>query len=1488
MMRSYEDYIKEEKQQRAGTKANLRVALKAANMGAWNYDAKKEKLYASDKHQELLGLAKGENPSTSKVLDVVVEEDKERVDNAIRQVLKKGGMYEVEYRIKKNGEIRWIRSVGTPIKRLGKVVHVSGVIHDITSEKVEKQELQMDQRRLQHVFDSLPVFINVIDENMKVKDINEFMTERLGYEREDLVSENIMKRMAANSEGLDHALEHISKADGSWKDFDIRTKDGEILNTSWTTIKLGDDTYLGIGVDITERSRLEKAVRKNEERLALAVNSGQIGLWDWNVKDDELVISDEWAEQLGYSKEELEPIDFNTWKTLTHPVDYEKSIHLLNKHFAGELDFYENEIRMKHKNGRWLWKLDRGEVVERDENGDPIRVIGAHVDITERKYLEDEIKENRERLEVATNSANLGLWEWHPQTGELYCNEKWAGLIGYTLEELEPVNEKTWENFLHPEDLKTFKEQVDIYFRGELQAYELEVRMRHKDGHWVWVLTRGRVVERNDNGEVIRMAGTHIDITDRKRLEQNIEKSRERLEVATNSANVGLWEWYPQSGETEFDENWTKLIGYDLEELEPVSIETWNRFVHPDDLEKFHQKIDDYFAGKTEIYECEVRMRHKDGHWVWILDRGKVVEWDDEGNPYRMAGTHIDISDQKESERLLRESQRVANLGTYVLDIETHEARTSRILDKMFGMPEGEGITLAFWEELLHPDFKFVATEYELAMENGKPFEAEYKIIRKSDGQERWVYEKADVEKDEQGSALRMLGIMQDITTIKEFEIELEKEKSRFKITSNLVSDVVWDYFIEEGSLWWSEGIHKHFGFTKGEIPNGIEFWTDHIHPDDLERVVTSFQNAIDGNETVWSEEYRFLAANGDERLVLDRGYIFRNYDKKAMRMTGAILDLTDQKKSEELLQYQADLLESISDAVISGDEKFRVKSWNQAAESIYGYTKEEIIGGEIRDILHTDYLDADAESVRRSLLENGEWQGEVVQYRKDGSPVYILSSVRARFDEEGEFKGTVAVNRDITEIKKAQDRLANEQKRFEYASSVVSDVIWDYDAKADTLWWSDGFKTNFGYDIPPLDEGGSAWRKRIHPEDREWVIEGMEAAEKGDAENWSAEYRFYRADGTIAHVLDQSYIMRDEEGEIIRIIGAMNDITSERIAEKELRKSEEHYRLLFEQSPIPMWIFNPETYRFESANESAIQKYGYTEEEFKEMVIFDLHPESDQEAIRTEAETNLQKHQTEFDEWTHITKTGEKLIAEISGTFIYFGENRKRLLIANDITQQRMAEKQAISAVVEGEERERARVAQELHDGLGQYLSAAKMNLNTVYEDLDNLDEKLEKPFKAGLSMLHHAIEESRSISQNLLPKSIQDYGLKLAVAALVNDMQSAHKQIDIQLYQSFDDAKLSQSVQVNLFRIVQESLHNAMTHGKPAEINLQLILSNGDLIYTIEDNGSGFDPKNLENRGLGLQSMKTRVAAMAGNIDIESDAGKGTLITVVVPLKD
>jgi two-component system cell cycle sensor histidine kinase/response regulator CckA len=137
----------------------------------------------------------------------------------------------------------------------------------------------------------------------------------------------------------------------------------------------------------------------------------------------------------------------------------------------------------------------------------------------------------------------------------------------------------------------------------------------------------------------------------RRRDAETLRLSEERAEVAVRGTGVGLWDWYVQSGKTIFDERWAEIIGYKLHELEPVSIDTWIRFVHPDDLPLSNEKLQAHFRGETAIYECEARMQHKNGDWIWVLDRGKVFEWDDEGQPVRMAGTHLDITERKHSEQ---------------------------------------------------------------------------------------------------------------------------------------------------------------------------------------------------------------------------------------------------------------------------------------------------------------------------------------------------------------------------------------------------------------------------------------------------------------------------------------------------------------------------------------------------------------------------------------------------------------------------------------------------------------------------------------------------------------------------------------------------------------------------------------------------------------------------------------------------------------------
>jgi len=127
-----------------------------------------------------------------------------------------------------------------------------------------------------------------------------------------------------------------------------------------------------------------------------------------------------------------------------------------------------------------------------------------------------------------------------------------------------------------------------------------------------------------------------------------------RNELVIEVTRIGVWDWNVQTGETFFNERWAEIIGYSIEELQPINIETWVKFAHPDDLEKSNLLIQEHFEGKTAYYDLQSRMRHKDGHWVWVHDRGKVFEWDKDGNPLRMCGSHIEITEQKELELNLK------------------------------------------------------------------------------------------------------------------------------------------------------------------------------------------------------------------------------------------------------------------------------------------------------------------------------------------------------------------------------------------------------------------------------------------------------------------------------------------------------------------------------------------------------------------------------------------------------------------------------------------------------------------------------------------------------------------------------------------------------------------------------------------------------------------------------------------------------------------
>jgi PAS domain S-box-containing protein len=283
------------------------------------------------------------------------------------------------------------------------------------------------------------------------------------------------------------------------------------------------DTVQVILRDITARKRAEAALRESEERLALALAGAQEGVWDWNLETGAVVYSLRWKQMLGFSDEEIEP-NVSAWERLVHPDDRPRADQADEAVARGER-MYEAEFRLRHKDGHYIHVLSRGFPVRREPGGPVVRIVGTHFDITDRKRAEAALRESEERLTLAFAGAQEGVWDWNLETGAVVYSPRWKEMLGYAEDEIEP-DVSAWKRLLHPDDTALADQLNDSVARGA-QTYEGEFHLRHKDGHYVHVLSRGFPVRREPGGPVVRIVGTHFDLTERKRAEA--ERSRREL-----------------------------------------------------------------------------------------------------------------------------------------------------------------------------------------------------------------------------------------------------------------------------------------------------------------------------------------------------------------------------------------------------------------------------------------------------------------------------------------------------------------------------------------------------------------------------------------------------------------------------------------------------------------------------------------------------------------------------------------------------------------------------------------------------------------------------------------------------------------------------------------------------------------------------------------------------------------------------------------------
>jgi PAS domain S-box-containing protein len=332
------------------------------------------------------------------------------------------------------------------------------------------------------------------------------------------------------------------------------------------------------------------------------------------------------------------------------------------------------ELRYEPEPDRTAW-ADVAFSARRDADGEFAGLAVLALDIGARKRQE---ALQLQRHGLALQAAGLGLWEWQVETGHYQVDMFWAMTLGYAVSELRP-HVDTVVALEHPDDTLEISRLIHTCLRGETAEYAGERRLRHKEGHWVWLLDHGMVVERDAEGRPRRMIGTSQDITRRKLAEAALLQSRQRQSLALSSAHLGQWDWNIATGEMSFDERFAQIVGYEVGEL-ASDISAWQRLDHPEDAAMIEAQLMAHLAGETEAYLSEHRIIHKRGHAVWVLGTGMVVERDAQGNPLRMVGLHKDISAAKQAEVDLRAAKEAADSAnrakSMFLANMSHEIRT--------------------------------------------------------------------------------------------------------------------------------------------------------------------------------------------------------------------------------------------------------------------------------------------------------------------------------------------------------------------------------------------------------------------------------------------------------------------------------------------------------------------------------------------------------------------------------------------------------------------------------------------------------------------------------------------------------------------------------------------------------------------------------------------------------------------------------------------
>ena len=881
--------------------------------------------------------------------------------------------------------------------------------------------------------------------------------------------------------------------------------------------------------------------------------------------------------------------DPDSWFDLVHADDQARVDEAARRAGATGAPFDE-EYRMRHADGHWIWVHDTSTPVPGEDGSDSRYFQGFLVDITGRKEAEAARAEAEHRYRTMVEALPAVTYIDEPIAGDdlnatmPFVSPQVEQILGYPPERFTQDN-RFWFHIMHPEDYAAMRAAGSLSV-ANLDEVTEEYRMRHADGHYVWVRDTSRPLF-DEDGEVSFFQGFLVDVSTRHEAEERQRQAEERFRVLVERMPAMVYTETLQPGLTMpaaidyVSEHATEMLGYPADSW-PGSVDRWREVTHPEDADRVLAAHGDANATGAP-FSMDYRMLAADGSTVWVHEESVLIRAADT-TPAYWQGIILNVSERVEATERIRIAeerfrqivehtpvttyQEAPTLGAYTQ--ETAMLYVSPQIEQILGYPLQRWSEAGFWASVVHAgDLAVIHDDAERASDSGDAYRSEYRMMA-ADGRTVWFHDEAQLIRDIDGNPVSWQGVMVDITERREAEAELQRARERLQALIDHIPAVVYREApdADPAKFFMSSQVEHLLGYTAHEWTWTPDFWVDHIHPDDRDRVL-----AVDAesNRThrAYSLEYRFRRSDGTYVWLQDEAVYLRPDPEQEGSWQGLLFDVTARKEAEEQLRA-SELVHSATvehlPAIVYREPPERSALQDMyigpQVEQILGYTADEWLAA-VPDFwaahIHPDDLTAVTDANSRA---NGTKEPFAADYRfrhRDGHYLWVHDEATFVPDVAGGWWQGFII--DITGRKEAEEQLREAEEKFRLIVEQGPAVIYQQEFDVEdpnisrTTYISPQQADMFGYTAEEVLADPTLWTRTIHPDDRDRVLAADVASNREASDRFSLEYRMISKDGRIVWVEDTSLLVQ-LEGRPPFWQGFLIDITERKQAEEQLARA--------------------------------------------------------------------------------------------------------------------------------------------------------------------------------------------------------------------------------------------------------------------------------------------------------------------------------------------